>query len=83
MNECISEAKRAENILCVVNENSDLATEISFGMGKLLEILVGPENEECGVLSKPVCLQEELVNQRIILKQIHAKLQRIFETLNG
>ena len=83
MNECTSEAKRAENILGVVHENSDLAAEISISMGKLLEILVGPENEECGVLSKPSCLQEELVNQNIILHQINAKLMRVFETLNG
>lgn len=83
MHDCACEAKRPATICEISKRNGELAEEINVGMGRLLELLIGPERTENGeVMKHPTCLQEDVARQNITLGQIHDKLNRAYAALN-
>lgn len=83
MNDCC-EAKRPATICETAKRNGQLIDDISAGMSTLLELLTGPaNNESCDVAKSPACLLDEMTRQNITLGEIHFKLNRAVEALNG
>ena len=83
-NVCACEAKRPATICATVTQNRELIADINVGMDRLLDLLIGPQNGECGnVKVQPDCLQDDVNAQHSTLGQIYDKLNRVLSVLNG